>query len=89
VTVREHFQAFIVAAFIAGVIGGTYMWINRYEIKPQGSGSFSLRDRLTGQVELCAAMIDDNTPLKTYCGAELQRRKDLRQKNAARESPVF
>jgi hypothetical protein len=32
----------------------------------------------------------DVTTLKTYCGAELQRRKDhMRQENAARESPAF
>jgi hypothetical protein len=88
--VREHYQAIIIAGLISGVIGGAWMWINRYEIKPHDSGSFRLRDRLTGQVELCAAMIDDNTTLKTYCGAELQRRKDhMRQENAARESPAF
>ena len=88
--VREHYQGIILAVLISGVIGGAWMWINRYEIKPHESGSFRLRDRLTGQVELCAAMIDDNTTLKTYCGAELQRRKDhMRQENAARESPAF
>jgi hypothetical protein len=53
--VREHFQAIIIAGLIAGVMGGAWMWINRYEIKPHDSESFRLRDRLTGQVELCAA----------------------------------
>jgi hypothetical protein len=87
--VREHFQAFIVAVFFVGVIGGGWMWINRYEIKPHESGSFKLRDRLTGQVKLCA-MIDDSTTYKTYCDAELQRRKDqMRQESSAKESPAF
>jgi len=88
--VREHYQAIILVGLVSGVIGGAWMWINRYEIKPHESGSFRLRDRLTGQVELCAAMIGDNTTLKTYCGAELQRRKHhMRQENAVRESPAF
>jgi hypothetical protein len=87
--VREHFQAIIIAGLIAGVIGGAWTWVNRYEIKPHDSESFRLRDRWTGQVELCA-MIDDKKTYKTYCGAELQRRKDqMRQENAAEEKPVF
>ena len=88
--VREHFQAFIVAVFVVGVIGGGWMWINRYEIKPHDSESFRLRDRWTGKVELCAA-IDDRKTFKTHCGAELlQRRKDqMRQENAAEVSPAF
>ena len=87
--VREHFQAIIIAGLIAGVIGGAWTWVNRYEIKPHESGSFKLRDRLTGQVKLCA-MIDDKKTYKTYCGAELQRRKDqMRQENAAEVSPAF
>ena len=90
--VREHFQAIIIAGLISGVMGGAWMWINRYEIKPHDSVSFRLRDRLTGQVELCAAMIDDNnTTYKTYCGAELQRRRkdQMPQESSAKESPAF
>jgi hypothetical protein len=84
--VREDFQAIIIAGLIAVVVGGAWMWIDRYEIKPHDRESFSLRDRLTGQVELCA-MIDDN---KTYCGAELQRRKaQMRQESAAEAKPFF
>jgi hypothetical protein len=89
--VREEFQAIIIAGLISGVIGGAWMWINRYEIKPVDSGTFRLRDRLTGQVELCA-MIDDSTTYKTYCGAELQRRRgmdQMRQESSAGESPAF
>ena len=41
--VREY-QAIIIAGLITGVIGGAWMWINRYEIKPHDSGSFRLRD---------------------------------------------
>jgi hypothetical protein len=90
--VREHFQAIIIAGLIAGVMGGAWMWINRYEIKPHDSESFRVRDRLTGQVELCAAMIvDNNTTYKTYCGAELQRRRkdQMLQESSAKESPAF
>jgi hypothetical protein len=83
--VREHYQAIIIAGLVSGVIGGAWMWINRYEIKPVDSESFRLRNRLTGQVELCA-MIDANTTYKTYCGAELKRRKDqMRQESSAGE----
>ena len=86
---REHYQGIILAVLISGVIGGGWAWINRYEIKPHDSGSFRLRDRWTGQVELCA-MIDDKKTYKTYCGAELQRRKDqMRQENTAEVKPVF
>ena len=85
---REQFQAIIIAGLIAGVIGGAWTWVNRYEIKPQDS-EFRLRDRWTGQVESCA-MIDDNKTYKTYCGAELQRRKgQMRQESSAKESPAF
>jgi hypothetical protein len=87
--VREHFIGITIASLIAGIMGGTWTWINRYEIKPHDSESFRLRDRWTGQVELCA-FIDDKKTYKTYCGAELQRRKDqMRQENAAEEKPVF
>ena len=86
---REQFQAIIIAGLIAGVIGGAWTWVNRYEIKPQDSESFRLRDRWTGQVESCA-MIDDNKTYKTHCGAELRRRMDQRrQENAVKESPAF
>ena len=86
---REHYQAIILVGLVSGVIGGAWMWINRYEIKPVDSESFRLRDRLTGQVELCA-MLDANTTYKTYCGAELKRRKDqMRQESSAGEGPAF
>lgn len=88
---REHFQAIIIAGLVSGIIGGAWMWINRYEIKPVDSELFRLRNRLTGQVELCA-MIDANTTYKTYCGAELQQRRGMdqkRQENAAQEGPAF
>ena len=86
---REHYQGIILAVLISGVIGDGWAWINRYEIKPHDSGSFRLRDRWTGQVELCA-MIDDKKTYKTYCGAELQRRKDqMPQENAAEANPAF
>ena len=89
---REEYQAIIIAGLISGVIGGAWMWINRYEIKPvRIPESFRLRNRLTGQVELCA-MIDANTTYKTDCGAELQRLRgidQMRQENAAQEGPLF
>ena len=82
----RDYHAIILGGLIAGVIGGAWMWVNRYEIKPHDAASFRLRDRLTGQVELCG-MIDDT---KTYCGAELQRRKDqMRQESSAKENPAF
>jgi hypothetical protein len=37
-------------------------------------------------------MIDDSTTYKTYCGAELQRRRgmdQMRQESSAGESPAF
>jgi len=43
------------------------------------------------EVELCA-MIEANTTYKTYCGAELKRRRgmdQMRQENAAQEGTAF